>query len=49
MISMFALWIVVFILGAKRSKWALPLAIVTIVWSTILLRLHMTDPIDLNF
>jgi hypothetical protein len=32
-----------------RKKWVPVLAIVSMIWTLVLLRLHMTDPIPLNF
>ena len=32
-----------------RKGWVIPLTLVTLVWTLLLLRLHMTDPIPLNF
>jgi hypothetical protein len=49
MLSMFVLWAIVFVGVFLRQRWVTPLAIVTIVWTVVLLRLHMTDPIPLNF
>ena len=49
MLSMFVLWFVVFIGVFLRRKWTIPLTIVTLVWTAVLLRLHMTDPIPLSF
>ena len=49
MLSMFVLWFVVFIGVFLRRKWTIPLTIVTLVWTVVLLRLHMTDLIPLSF
>lgn len=49
MFSMFALWIVVFLGVFFKRRWTIPLALVTLVWTLVLLRLHMTSPIPLNF
>jgi len=49
MLSMFVLWFVVFIGVFMRKGWVIPLTLVTLVWTLLLLRLHMTDPIPLNF
>ena len=49
MLSMFVLWFVVFIGVFLRRKWTIPLTIVTLVWTVVLLRLHMTDPIPVSF
>ena len=49
MLSMFVLWIVVFAGISRRARWTIPVAVVTMLWSLVLLKLHMTDPIPLNF
>lgn len=49
MFSMFALWIIVFIGIFLRQRWVTPLVLVTLAWTLVLLRMHMTDPIPLNF
>jgi len=49
MFSMFVLWIIVFIGIFLRQRWVTPLVLVTLVWTLVLLKLHMTDPIPLNF
>ena len=49
MLSMFVLWIIVFAGLFQRARWTIPVAIVAMLWSLVLLNLHMTDPIPLNF
>ncbi len=49
MFSMFALWTIVFIGIFLRQRWVTPLAVVTLAWTLVLLTLHMSDPIPLNF
>ncbi len=49
MLSMFVLWLFVFAGIAKKWRWTPALAILTLVWTLVLLRSHMTDPIPLNF
>jgi hypothetical protein len=49
MLSMFALWIIVFIGVFFQKRWVTPLSIAALVWTVVLLRLHMTDPIPLSF
>jgi len=49
MLSMFVLWFIVFAGIAKKWRWTPALAILTLVWSLVLLEMHMTDPIPLNF
>ena len=48
MFSMFALWLIVFILVLRKSKFVPGLAIVTLMWTLILLRLHMTSDLGLS-
>lgn len=49
MISMFVLWIIVFAGIFRRARWTIPVAVAAMLWSLVLLKLHMTDPIPLNF
>lgn len=49
MFSMFVLWFIVFVGIFLRKKWVPALVVVTLVWTAVLLRMHMTDPIPLNF
>lgn len=49
MLSMFVLWTIVFVGIFVRRRWVIPVSLVTIIWTVVLLRLHMTDPIPLNF
>ena len=49
MFSMFVLWVVVFAGIFRRARWTIPVAVATMIWSLVLLKLHMTDPIPLNF
>lgn len=49
MLSMFVLWIIVFLGVFFRRHWVIPLSVVAIVWTLVILRLHMTDPIPLSF
>lgn len=49
MFSMFLLWALVFIAVFLSRRWAIALAVVTIAWTLVLLTMHMTDPIPLNF
>jgi hypothetical protein len=48
MFSMFALWLIVFILVLRKSKFVPGLTIVTLIWTLILLRLHMTSDLGLS-
>ena len=49
MFSMFVLWIIVFAGIFRRARWTIPVAVAAMLWSLVLLKLHMTDPIPLNF
>lgn len=49
MLSMFILWIAVFFGVFFRKTWVVPLTVAALVWTAIILRLHMTDPIPLSF
>lgn len=49
MLSMFILWIAVFLGIFFKKKWVPTLVIISIIWTAVLLRLHMTDPIPLSF
>lgn len=49
MLSMFVIWIVVFLGAFRKARWTVPLAVVNLVWTLVLLKMHMTDPIPLNF
>jgi hypothetical protein len=48
MFSMFALWLIVFILVLRKSKFVPGLSIVTLIWTLVLLRLHMTSDLGLS-
>jgi len=49
MFSMFVLWTIILVGAFLRRRWTIPLTLVTLVWTLILLRLHMTSPLPLNF
>ena len=49
MFSMFVVWIVVYVGIFLRKRWVIPIALVAMAWTLVLLTLHMTDPIPLNF
>ena len=49
MFSMFLLWAVVYAGIFLRKRWAIPVTVLTLVWTLVLLKLHMTNPIPLNF
>lgn len=49
MFSMFVLWAVVFVGIFWHRRWTIPVALVAMAWTLILLRLHMTSELPLNF
>lgn len=49
MFAMFVLWIVVFAGVFWRKRWTIPLVLVTLVWTLVMLRGHMTSDLPLNF
>ncbi|MFM7212286.1 MAG: hypothetical protein ACKOFP_05270 [Actinomycetota bacterium] len=49
MLSMFVLWIVVFVGIFKGWRWTPFLVLGTLAWTLVLLRLHMTSDIPLSF
>ena len=48
MFSMFVLWMIAFIGVFLRRRWTI-VVVVTLVWTGVLLKLHMTSDIPLNF
>ena len=49
MLSMFILWAIICWGVFRHQRWVIPLTLVTLVWTIVLLRLHMTSSIPLNF
>jgi hypothetical protein len=49
MLSMFVLWIVVFVGVFRRQRWTIPVALVTLAWTAVLLKMHMSSDLPLNF
>lgn len=49
MLSMFVLWIVAFVGVFLKWRYTPAIVIVTLIWTLILLRAHMTSAIPLNF
>ena len=49
MISMFVLWAIVCWGVFRGQRWVPVLTLVTLAWTVVLLRLHMTSAIPLNF
>ena len=49
MFSMFVLWMIAFIGVFLRKRWTIAVVLVSLVWSAVLLKLHMSSDIPLNF
>ena len=49
MFSMFVIWVVVFLGIFRRWRWIPLLALVALVWTVVLLKMHVTSPIPLEF
>lgn len=49
MFSMFVLWAIAFIGVFLRKRWTIPVVLVTLAWTAVLLKLHMSSDIPLNF
>ena len=49
MLLMFVLWLAVFVGVFARQRWVIPLTLVSMAYTVIILKSHMTDPIPLNF
>lgn len=49
MLSMFVLWIVVFVGVFLRWRWTPGLVLLTLAWTLVLLKLHMSSSLPLNF
>ena len=49
MLAMFVLWIVAFVGVFLHRRWTIPVALTALVWTAVILRLHMTSDIPLNF
>jgi len=49
MFSMFVLWMIAFIGVLLRRRWTIPVVLVSLVWTGVLLKLHMSSDIPLNF
>ena len=49
MFSMFLLWIGAFLGIFLKWRWTPALVIVTLVWTLVLLKLHMSSALPLNF
>ena len=49
MLLMFVVWLVVFIGIFRGWRWVPLLALANLAYTLLVLRIHMTDPIPLNF
>lgn len=49
MFSMFVIWIVVFVGIFRRWRWIPFLALFALLWTIVLLKMHITSPIPLEF
>jgi hypothetical protein len=49
MLLMFVVWLVVFVGIFLRWKWTPLLVLANLAYTLLVLRIHMTDPIPLNF
>lgn len=49
MFLMFVIWLVVFIGIFRGWRWTPLLALANLAYTLLVLRIHMTDPIPLNF
>ncbi len=49
MFLIFVLWAVTYVGIFLHKKWTIPMAIVSILYTLVMLRYHMTDPIPLSF
>jgi hypothetical protein len=49
MFAMFVLWIAAFLGVFLHRRWTIPVALVALAWTAVILRLHMSSDIPLNF
>jgi hypothetical protein len=49
MLLMFVIWLVVFVGIFRGWRWTPLLALANLAYTLLVLRIHMTDPIPLNF
>ena len=49
MFSMFVLWMIAFIGIFLRRRWTIAVVLIALAWTGVLLRLHMSYDIPLNF
>lgn len=49
MLLMFVLWAIVFVGIFRRQRWVPVAVLVTLAWTVVALKLHMTSAIPLNF
>jgi hypothetical protein len=49
MFAMFVLWIAAFVGVFLRKRWTTGLVIAALIWTAVLLKLHISSSIPLNF
>lgn len=49
MFAMFVLWSVAFLGVLLHRRWTIPVTLAALAWTAVILRLHMTSDIPLNF
>lgn len=49
MFLMFVLWAITYAGIVLHKRWTIPAAVVSMLYTLLALRLHMTDPIPLSF
>jgi hypothetical protein len=49
MFAMFVLWIAALLGVFLHRRWTIPVALVALAWTAVILRLHMSSDIPLNF
>lgn len=49
MFAMFVLWMAVFVGIFLKWRWTVAVVLIALVYTVLILRLHISDPIPLNF
>lgn len=49
MLAMFVLWLIVFLAAFRRWRLTVPLALVTLLYTLVILKSHMTSELPLSF
>ncbi len=49
MFSMFVLWMIAFVGIFLRWRWTVGVVLIALVWTVVLLKLHISSDIPLNF